>query len=214
MKTVARMAAGALGALMLSATTASAQRGSPITISRGSFEVIPYTGYLVSEKLVSGPLGTDIGAANGALFGAQVGMPLNPYASLLGGIAYSSGDLQAGVPILGGIGIGSSKTLLYDAVVQVRLAGNDGEKLGAIPFFQLGAGAAHRELSAVGLNVSSTDFVASGGLGIDYAVSRQFAIRLMAKDYFGTADFGVGPVGAKAEDLHALALTTGVRLSF
>lgn len=215
MKNVLRLVPGAVAVLACSASVASAQVGSPITISRGVMELIPFTGFMISEKLVDGPLGTDLGSANGAVFGAQVGLPLNPYAAILGGIAYSSGDLRAGAPIVGGITVGTSRSILYDAAVQVRFAGNDGARPGVVPFVQLGAGAAQRKLSSLGMSVSSTDFVVTGGAGLDLALSPRLAVRVMAKDYYGPADFGsFGPIEMRVEDFHTVALTAGMRLTF
>ena len=124
--------------LVLSATSVDAQRSSAITMNRGSFAVVPFAGYLVSENFVKGPLNTKIGSANAAVYGVQASLPLAPSASIVGTIGYSSGDLEVGLPLIGGFGVGDSNTLLLDAAVELRA---DKWSANFVPFAQLGGGA-------------------------------------------------------------------------
>lgn len=197
-----------------SAAHAQGPRSSAISVDRGSFAVAPYAGYLVSQRLFDGPLNTALSVQSSPVYGAQVSMPLAPGASLVGAIGYGSGDLEAGIPIIGGVSIGKSRTLLLDASVELRLEGY-GARGRFIPVFQLGGGAVKREVTILGVTADATDFQVSGGIGADIPVSSSLALRVMAKDFYGKADFGsVGPLNARTEDLHAVALTGGLRFAF
>ena len=79
------------------------------------FHVSPYVGYMVFGDYIKGPLGTSVSNAPSALYGTQVGLSLAPNLSLIGNVAYTTSDIKVGIPILGGVGVGNSSTLLYDA---------------------------------------------------------------------------------------------------
>jgi hypothetical protein len=203
-------AATLLTAMAMTAAGAEAQRESVITISRGSFAVVPYGGYLLTQPFLEGPVSTSLGSVSAPLYGVQASLPLAPAASLVAGIGYASGDLEVGVPLLGGISIGSSNALLMDASVELRASVGQ-----FMPFVQLGGGAIRREVTVVGITGSTTDFQVSGGVGADVPIAGNFAFRLLAKDHYGKADFGsVGGVQARTKDIHSLALTGGVRFTF
>lgn len=62
---------------------------------------------------------------------------------------------------------------------------------------------------------STTDFQVSGGIGADFPISSNIGLRVMAKDYYGRADFGsIGSLEARTDDLHAVAFTGGLRIEF
>jgi hypothetical protein len=206
--------ASTLAALIIAAPASAQTRGrtSTISVSRGSLAVEPYGGYLLSQRLFDGPINSALSVTSAPLYGARVSFPLAPNASLIGGIAYASGDLEAGLPIIGGISFGSAATTLFDAGVEMRFAK---EQASMIPIVQLGGGAIHRKVTVAGVSAGTTDFQVSGGLGVDIPVSSSLAFRLMAKDHFGKADFGsLGPLTARTGDLHAVTLTGGVRIAF
>jgi hypothetical protein len=207
-----------LGAVVLSAEAVSAQTQptvSSIMVTRGEFSVTPLGGYLVSQKFVEGPLNTSLGVVNAPLYGVQASLPLAPGASLVGTMGYASGDLEVGVPILGGVSIGSSNTWLFDASVELRLDSWQERGKRFVPLAQLGGGALRREVSVAGISAHTTDFMVSAGVGADFPITRNLAIRIMGKDHYGKADFGtVGPISAKTDDLHTLALTGGLRIAF
>ena len=183
------------------------------------FQIAPYTGYMIFGKLLEGPLGTSVSAAGGPLYGAQLGMKLSPHVSLVGNVAYSSGDLKAGIPLLGGISIGTSKTLLTDAGLQLDIPvprGSGG--LGLAPFVQAGVGAIRYDIDLGGsvLQTRATNVAANVGAGADLPLGRHAALRFMAKDYIGKFDmkeattyFDVG-----SRTTHNWALSAGVRLDF
>lgn len=188
----------------------SAQKSSPISVSRGEFSVAPYGGYLITQKFFDGPLNSSLGVSSAPVYGVQASLPLAPSSSLVGTLGYASGDLEVGVPILGGLDVGTTDTWIFDAAVELR--GSFGRFM---PLAQLGAGAIHRRLSVYGVDAKTTDFTVSGGLGADFPVTSNVALRVLARDYFGKADFGtLGPLEAKTKDIHAIALSAGVRLAF
>lgn len=201
-----------VAATLALAGPAAAQRSSAISISRGSFAVTPYAGYLVSQSFFEGPLNTALSIQSSPVYGAQFSMPLAPTASLVGTIGYGSGDLEAGIPIIGGVSIGQTNTLLLDASVELRLE-NASSRM--VPVFQLGGGAIRREVSILGVNADATDFQVSGAVGVDMPLASNIGLRLMAKDHYGKADFGnVGQLEARTNDFHTVALTGGLRITF
>ncbi len=210
--------AGALVALVLTADSAQAQvvARNTVSVSRGSFELEGFGGYLLSQKFIDGPFGTNIGMVNAPMYGVRAGLPLAPGASLIGTIAYASGNVQAGLPIIGGISVGDTRAYIYDASVQLRADGWDkrpGMKL--IPLAQLGAGAIHRDVTVAGFTAKATNFEVSGGVGADFPFTRELSFRLMAKDYYGKANFGsLGTLQAETKYVHSLALTGGLRYQF
>ena len=202
------------GALMALASTTAANaqsRSSDISISRGSFAVTPFGGYLLSQRFIDGPLGTSLNVASAPMYGVQASLPLAPSASLIGTVAYANGDLEGGLPIVGGITLGESTTAIFDAAVELRL--DNGARF--VPLIQLGGGATWREVTVQGMSSSTTDFEVSGGIGADFPISNSIALRLMAKDYYGKANFGtIGSFEATTDDLHAVAFTGGLRITF
>ncbi len=195
------------------AAPVQAQGGSPISVNRGDMAIVPYAGYMITSHFANGPLSTSLGTGNGAIYGAQLSLPLAPSASLVGGIGYSTGNLNANAPFLGSTQIGTAKAYIYEGDLELRGSqGKQGLSWGFTPFLQVGAGAIHRNLSAIGLQATSTDFAINGGVGADFAVSPGFALRLMAKDYVGKATFDNGL--AQTNTLNNVSLSGGVRITF
>jgi hypothetical protein len=157
-----------------------------------------------------GPLDTRLGAVSMPMYGIQASLPLAPGASLVGTIGYASGNLEVGVPILGGIDIGDSNALIMDASAELRAS------LGRVaPLVQFGGGAIRREVSVAGISADGTDFHVSAGIGVDIPIASNVGLRLMAKDHYGKADFGgVGEFRARTRDIHALAITGGLQITF
>lgn len=207
--------ASVLTALAFTAGSALAQRAprsSKISVNRGEFAIAPYAGYLVSQTYFEGPLSTELNVQSAPLFGVQASLPLAPGAFIVGSVAHSSGDLDLGVPILSDISIGSSSTTLFDASVELRLGG---QRSRFLPIVQLGGGAIHRKVTVAGFDADATDFQVSGALGADIPFTDNISMRLMAKDYWGKADFGsLGPLTARSEDIHTIGLTGGLRIAF
>jgi len=196
-------------AIGVSANSANAQS---ITVDRGSAAVVPFAGYMFTQDFIKGPYGTNVGNVSSAVYGVQASLPLAPSASLIGTIGYSSGDLEVGVPIIGGIGVGESNTLIMDAAVELRADNWSGS---FVPYAQLGGGALRRQFKVAGLSASTTDFQVSLGVGADFPISDNLALRVLAKDYYGKADFGrIGDLSASTKDIHTFAITGGLSIRF
>ena len=201
----------ALVGLVAAEPVRAQSRSSDISITRGQFAVAPFGGYLLSQRFIDGPLGTTLDVASAPMYGAQLSMPLAPSASIIGTVAHASGDLEAGLPIIGGIAFGETTTTVFDASVELRL--DNGARF--VPLIQLGGGATRREVTVSGVSSSTTDFQVSGGIGADFPITSNIALRLLARDYYGKADFGsIGDLEAKTDDLHAVAFTGGLRIAF
>jgi hypothetical protein len=92
----------ALAATVSLASSASAQSSAPPVANGTAFELTPYAGYMIFGDYLKGPLGTSISNAPGAIYGVQLGMKIYPNVSLIGNIGYTSSDITAGIPFLGG----------------------------------------------------------------------------------------------------------------
>ena len=207
MKLSVRFAALAAAAALSLPFSAEAQSGVGASIT-------PYAGYLVPGNIMDGPLGTNITTTNAPVFGAQAAIPLTRGVSLIGNLAYSSGDLQVGVPILGGINVGTSKTFFYDAGIELGgMAGKGG--VGVKPFVQGGIGGMTNDIKNGLVNTRSTNIAYSAGVGVDVGVSKGFALRIQAKDWIGKFDTKEA-VGFKSNTnlAHNWALTAGIKLAF
>jgi len=202
----------ALSALALVATATPAAAQFTTGPTPKVVDVTPYAGYMVFGKFITGPLGTNIRTANGPLFGAQLGLTVAPNVAIVGNVAYASSDLKIGVPIIGGINVGTSKALLYDGSLQLSLP----QATSPIkPFVQAGAGAIHYDLSNSFLNTSATNLAFNVGGGIDYQISPAIGVRAMVKDYIGKFDFkDATTFDLRGKTANNIALSLGVKLGF
>jgi hypothetical protein len=198
--------------LLAAAAPAAAQWSPRATPARApAVEIAPYAGVLISDDLLRGPLGTAVGPAPAPIFGAQVGFPLAFGVSLIANAAYSSADLRASAPVVGGVDFGESTTWLYDGGVEVALP----LASMARPFVQVGAGGVHRKLNVEGVSTTADDFMFNVGVGLDLAFSRGAGLRLMARDYIGEFDFQEAAfLPIDGDRMHNFALSAGLRLSF
>jgi hypothetical protein len=198
--------------LLLSTAPIAAQRpGSSPAERAPSLQLFPYAGYLVSGDFLSGPLGTSIGPAPAPIFGAQLGLPLGLGFALVGNGAFSQGDIEAGVPILGGLGFGQSTTWLYDGGLELSVPLRAPTRL----FLQGGVGGVHRELTVRGVSTSANDLMLVAGAGLDLPIASGAGLRLMARDYVGKFDFEEAVLfDVDGKTMHNIALSAGLRLSF
>jgi hypothetical protein len=208
-------------ALALFAAPLAAQRTT--TVSTGPaptqkatvFDVTPYAGYMHFGHLIDGPLGTSLKSANAPVIGAQLGLALGPNFGLVGNVAYGSADLQVGVPILGGVDVGTSKHVIYDADLEYRVPMQSSGAQSITPFVQAGAGAISTKLQNSLVSTSATNFAFNGGAGVDVTIGRGFGVRAMVKDYVGRFDVsGSTGLPVKGDMAHNIAGSLGVRLSF
>jgi hypothetical protein len=196
------------------APVVSAQAPAPLATGT-AFELTPYAGYMIFGDYLKGPLGTSISNAPGAIYGVQLGMKLMPNVSLIGNLGYTSSDVTAGVPFLGGYSIAHSSTLLYDGGIQLDLPITTASGLSLKPFAQAGVGAMRYNISESIVQTNATNLAGNIGLGADLALGNAVGVRLMAKDYFGKFNFqDATTLDVQSQMAHNWALTAGLRLNF
>jgi outer membrane protein with beta-barrel domain len=211
MRTIHRSLIVATSVVALSSASLLAQAPNSGTV----LHVSPYAGTLISGSFLNGPLGTTLSDAPGLLYGTQVGLSLAPQLSLIGNIGYSTSDMKVGIPFLGGVTVGHSAVLLYDAGLEYNLGRTTEGSLGFSPFIQAGAGAMKYDVNASVIDTHATNFAGNVGVGADFSLGRGLAMRLLAKDYIGKFNFqdatGLGITGNTA---HNVALSAGLRFDF
>jgi len=195
--------AASLGALPL-----AAQQAKPTV-----FDVSPYAGYMMFGKLFEGPIGTSISSGNGPVYGAQMSLTMAKNIAVYGNVGYSSSDLKIGLPIIGGLDVGSSKALLYDGGVELKVPMQAASMV--TPFVQGGVGAIRYEVESGFLNTNATNVAYNFGGGVDVKLSPNFGVRLMAKDYLGKFDFKEATsFDLNGKTTNNVALTLGVHFGF
>lgn len=204
-------ALGALAGTVLFASDALGQAAKPAPAAA----ITPYAGYLVAGNFLEGPLGTSIASAGGPLYGAQLSIPLGASVSVLGNAGYSSGDLKVGIPLVGGLSVGSVRTLLFDAGLELRSPSPLGMNGLLTPLLQVGAGVVRHDVDVSVLKTDATAASFNVGAGADLAMGRNFGLRFLAKDYIGKFDFKEATgVELDPKTAHNWAFTAGVTLKF
>jgi len=203
-----------LGLLAFGAARAGAQ--APVVDPALKLSVTPYAGYLVAGSFLDGPIGTSLASANSPVYGAQLSVPLGRSIAVIGNLGYASGDLEVGLPLVGGISVGEVKTLMYDAGIELRSPSPLGAGASITPFLQGGVGAMRRDVSVSGLSTDGTSLAWNAGLGADLSFGPNFGLRLLAKDYIAKFDFeeALGFDAVEGNTAHNWALTAGLRLAF
>jgi len=204
---VIRASAVGLAALG-SAVPLAAQQPKPTV-----FTVSPYAGYMMFGKLFDGPVGTSVSAGSGPIYGAQMNLIMAKNIALYGNVGYSSSDLKVGIPILGGLNVGSSKALLYDGGVELKVPMQEASVV--TPFVQGGIGGMRYDVSASFLNTKATNVAYNFGGGVDVRLNPSFGVRLMAKDYLGKFDLQEATaLNLSGKTTNNVALTLGVNFGF
>lgn len=195
-------------AFALATPTAAQGRTTPSVI-----KVVPYVGYVNYGSYIDGPLGSRVGNAGAPIYGAQLGIDLSKDFEFVGNIGFSPTQIEASLPILGGLRVADSKVLLYDAGLQYNLPTLAGVGSGMRPFAVAGAGAMRTEVSVGSLNASSTDFAFNFGGGVDVEVSNRWAIRASARDYVGKLNVGDAVnLTLETRRTHNWAFTVGAKI--
>ena len=214
---LARQATVAAGTLALLAAPVAAQRapvrpaGDHATVA----DLTPYAGYMTFQPYLDGPLGTNVRGAGAPVVGAQLAMAISPSLALVGNVGFSRGDLEIGLPIVGGLDVGSRQSWLYDAAIEARLPSASASASAISPFLQLGAGAITTRLGSAGVTTTSTNPAAVAAAGLDLSLGGNLGLRAMVKDHVARyRSEEVAGMRVKGDIGHNLAATVGVRLSF
>lgn len=211
-----RPAAAAALAILASAALAlpaSAQRAAPAARA-ADVTISPYAGLAVFGDLTAASFGgIGLATSTGTVFGAQVGLPLSPRAALIGNVAYGSGDISVGVPVVGGVTLGTTSLVMADVGLEVALTEPGAVMGGVRPFVQGGGGIMRRRLAGFGVSTEANDAAFNVGAGADLALGRNVGLRLMAKDYMGKFDLQEATsVPLQTKLTHNWMLTAGLKL--
>jgi opacity protein-like surface antigen len=154
-----------------------------------------------------------VSSGSGPVYGAQMSLTMAKNVALYGNVGYSSTDLKVGVPIIGGLDVGSSKALLYDGGVELKIPLQSAPTV--TPFVQGGIGAMRYEVSSSFLNTNATNVAYNFGGGVDVKLSPNFGVKVMAKDYLGKFDFKEATsFNLNGKTMNNVALTLGVHFGF
>lgn len=173
----------------------------------------PYAGYFVTGHWYDGPIGTSLSTTNSPMVGAQGTIPLSKSVALVGNLAYASGDLRVGLPLIGGVTVGSATTWLYDAGLE--LGGLAGRTAGIAPFVSGGIGGMTNDIRNSLFNTRASNVAYTAALGLDVGLTPGFGVRIQAKDWIGRFN-SQDAVGFRANGnlAHNWALTAGAKISF
>ena len=177
------------------------------------FDVSPYAGYMMFGKLFEGPIGTSISTGSGPVYGAQAKLMMSKNVAIYGNVGYANSDLEIGIPILGGLDVGTSKALIYDGGVELKIP--MAQSTVVSPFLQGGVGAMRYEVESGFLNTTATNVTYNVGGGVDVQLTPNLGLRLMAKDYIGKFDFKEATsFDLNGKTTNNVALTVGLNLGF
>jgi hypothetical protein len=198
--------AGALAGLAVTTPLAAQRPTGP------SFGITPYAGYMKFGNLVSGPLGTSLRNGGAAVYGAEATLGLTRSIALVGNLGYSQPGLEIGAPLIGGLSVGRSSVLLYDAALRLRVPVGAGA-LPISPFVQGGAGAVRQSFDIGPASTHSTNFAYNVGAGADVAIGSRLGLQVMVKDYIGKFDAQEATaLNVDTKTTHNFAVSAGLRL--
>ncbi len=205
---IARLAA-ALGAFAIFVAPLNAQTRGP------GIKLTPYVGYMAFGSLANGPLGSRLTNGNGAVYGGQVSVPFTRSLGLYGNVAYSRPGLEVGVPILGGVSVGQSSVLIYDAGIQLSAPIQSGLSRSVTPFVQAGIGGMRYAFQVSPVHVAATNVAYNVGVGADVPLGSSLGLRILAKDYIGRLDASdVVGININTKMTHNIAASVGLTLGF
>jgi hypothetical protein len=172
-------------------------------------EFVPVAGYVLFDDLLRGPLGSTLSNTNGAMFGAQVAVPIAGPVSLFGSGTFARSDLTVGLPILGGLSVGETDAWMFDGGIQIRST-----RPGPFaPLVQVGAGGVHYRIRNALVDTESTNAALTLGAGVDVELTPGLALRLMARDHIGKFDFQEAIfANVEGRTAHHVGLLAGLRI--
>lgn len=184
---------------------ALAQAGKPRA------ELVPMAGMLFLDELVTGPVGSRLGHAGGAMYGVQLAVPLAGPVSIYASGVYSRSELNASFPFIGGFHIADTDAILVDGGLQLRVPTQGRLE----PVFQLGAGVMRHSIETPIAETTATNAAVTLGAGFDVRLVPGLGLRVMARDYIGRFDFEEATlIDIQGRTGHSLGLTAGLRFSF
>ena len=184
----------------------------PVAAQAPTARVTPYVGFLAAGSIAQGPFGFEIGNAGAPVYGMQLGVNLTRNLALVGNVGYADSQLEAGLPIIGGLSVADSKMLMYDGGVQLRLPAVTGRGTGFVPFVEGGVGAIRNEITVGPARTTSTNVALVAGGGLDMQLSNAIGLRVMAKDHISRFDYGEA-IGLNNEGRRAHNWVLGVGLN-
>ncbi len=193
----------------------STGRNAPSTPASSSFDVTPYAGYMMFGDLANGPLGTSISNAPAPVLGVQLGMRIAPNLSVIGNVAGANSEIKAGIPILGGVTLAQTSTVLYDIGLEYRMETSNAYGYRFVPFVQGGVGGMHYSITQSMLSTTATNLAGNLGVGADIGLGTGMSLRMMARDYIGKFNFqDATSLDISGGTSSNYAVSAGVRLSF
>jgi hypothetical protein len=204
--------------VVLTPAIASAQgtgRSAPSTPASSSIDVTPYAGYMVFGDLMSGPLNSSISNSPAPILGVQAGIRIAPNISFIANVAGSNSEIKAGLPIIGGVTLAETSTILYDVGLELRMEQAEAYGYRFVPFAQAGVGGMHYDITEAGLSATANNLAGNIGVGADVGLGAGMSLRLMARDYIGKFNFSdVLSFDVSSGTTNNYALSAGIRLSF
>lgn len=175
-----------------------------------SFQITPYAGYLKSGVIVNGPVGTALRNSGASIYGAEAALGIARGLFLVGNVAYSKPQLEIGAPVIGGVNVGETSVLLYDAGLRLNVPL-------AIPlvspFIQGGVGQMRQTVDVGSVATRSTSLAYNVGGGVDIGIAPRVGLQLMAKDYIGKFDAKEATaIEVNTKTTHNWVLGAGVRI--
>ncbi len=197
--------------LLLAGTVAGLALTAPLAAQGPSFGLTPYAGYMKFGSLVAGPFGTSVKNAGAAVYGAEAQLGLTNGVALVGNVAYTQPGLEIGAPVIGGVSVGQSSVLMYDAALRLRVPLTRG--LPISPFVQGGAGAVRQSFDVGPASTHATNVAYNVGAGADVGLGRRLGFQLMVKDYIGKFDAREATsINVGTKTTHNWAVSAGLRL--
>jgi hypothetical protein len=176
-----------------------------------SFQITPYAGYLRSGTILEGPIGASVRGGGAPVYGAEAALGLARGLYLVGNVAYSKPELELGAPLVGGVNVGESSVLLYDAALRLDVPILPLPLIS--PFIQGGVGQMRQTIDVGPVSTKSTNLAYNVGAGVDVSVAPRLGLQVMAKDYIGKFDAKEATtIDVDTRTTHNWVVSAGVRL--